>query len=111
MSTTYGRIGISSSLEIRADPTTQKSEMKMTDMETSSNPNRAVSPSNSKSERVKVGFEELLDLREAASLLGMHWKTLERRAQSGKVPAYRVFWPMAFSRFRFESLGGQEACY
>ena len=36
------------------------------------------------------GFEELLSLREAASLLGMHWKTLERRAQSGKVPAFRI---------------------
>lgn len=42
------------------------------------------------------GFEELLNLREAASLLGMHWKTLERRAQSGKVPAFRVF-----GRWRF----------
>jgi excisionase family DNA binding protein len=44
------------------------------------------------------GFEELLSLREAASLLGMHWKTLERRAQSGKVPAFRVF-----GRWRFRA--------
>lgn len=44
------------------------------------------------------GFEELLDLREAACLLGMHWKTLERRAQSGKVPAFRVF-----GRWRFRA--------
>jgi excisionase family DNA binding protein len=45
-----------------------------------------------------AGFEELLDLRQAASLLGMHWKTLERRAQSGKVPAFRVF-----GRWRFRA--------
>src|ERR1700722_2448229 len=70
----------------------------MTELETSSNPNREGSPSNPKSERVKVGFEELLTLREAASLLGMHWKTLERRAQSGKVPAFRVF-----GRWRFRA--------
>jgi hypothetical protein len=36
-------------------------------------------------------FEQLLDLREAAALLGMHWKTLERRAQTGQVPAFRLF--------------------
>jgi excisionase family DNA binding protein len=70
----------------------------MTHLETSSNPNRDASPSHSESERVKVGFEELLTLREAASLLGMHWKTLERRAQSGKVPAFRVF-----GRWRFRA--------
>jgi excisionase family DNA binding protein len=57
--------------------------------------------SRRKSEFEKVqftGFEELLNLREAASLLGMHWKTLERRAQSGKVPAFRVF-----GRWRFRA--------
>jgi excisionase family DNA binding protein len=52
-----------------------------------------------KSAKLKSGgFEELLNLREAASLLGMHWKTLERRAQSGKVPAFRVF-----GRWRFRA--------
>jgi excisionase family DNA binding protein len=70
----------------------------MKHLETSSNPTRDALPSNSKSERVKAGFEELLTLREAASLLGMHWKTLERRAQSGKVPAFRVF-----GRWRFRA--------
>ena len=70
----------------------------MAHTETSSTSNRDASPSNSKSEKVKVGFEELLTLREAASLLGMHWKTLERRAQSGNVPAFRVF-----GRWRFRA--------
>jgi excisionase family DNA binding protein len=70
----------------------------MAHTETSPNPNQDASPSNPKSEKVKVEFEELLDLREAASLLGMHWKTLERRAQSGKVPAFRVF-----GRWRFRA--------
>ena len=52
-----------------------------------------------KSAKLKSGsFEELLNLREAASLLGMHWKTLERRAQSGNVPAFRVF-----GRWRFRA--------
>ena len=36
------------------------------------------------------GFEELLYLREAASLLGMHWKTLEIMARSRKIPALKV---------------------
>ena len=35
-------------------------------------------------------FERLLDLREAASILGMHWKTLERMARNRKVPALKV---------------------
>ena len=36
------------------------------------------------------GFEALLDLREAASLLGMHWKTLETMARCRKIPALKV---------------------
>jgi excisionase family DNA binding protein len=46
-------------------------------------------------------FERLLDLREAASILGMHWKTLEGMARNGKVPAFKVGkrW-----RFRLTSL-------
>ena len=35
-------------------------------------------------------FEDLLGLREAASLLGMHWKTLEGMARSRKIPAFKV---------------------
>jgi len=35
-------------------------------------------------------FEPLLDLREAAAILGMHWKTLERMARGRKVPAFKV---------------------
>ena len=35
-------------------------------------------------------FEDLLGLHEAASLLGMHWKTLEGMARSRKVPAFKV---------------------
>ena len=46
-------------------------------------------------------FEELLDLRKAAVILGMHWKTLEGMARSRKVPAFKVGkrW-----RFRLSSL-------
>ena len=46
-------------------------------------------------------FEPLLNLQEAASILGMHWKTLEGMARSGKVPAFKVGkrW-----RFRLSSL-------
>src|ERR1017187_2171471 len=35
-------------------------------------------------------FEELLDLRETASLLGMHWKTLETMARGRQIPALKV---------------------
>ena len=35
-------------------------------------------------------FEELLDLRQAASLLGMHWKTLEIMARRRRIPALKV---------------------
>jgi excisionase family DNA binding protein len=46
-------------------------------------------------------FEELLDLRQAAQLLGMHWKTLEIMARGRRVPALKVGkrW-----RFRLSSL-------
>jgi excisionase family DNA binding protein len=36
------------------------------------------------------GFERLLNLREAASVLEMHWKTLEGMARNGRVPALKV---------------------
>ena len=35
-------------------------------------------------------FEELLDLRQAASLLGMHRKTLEIMARRRRIPALKV---------------------
>jgi len=35
-------------------------------------------------------FEELLDLRQAAALLGMHWKTLETMARDHRIPALKV---------------------
>jgi excisionase family DNA binding protein len=46
-------------------------------------------------------FEPLLDLHEAASILGMHWKTLEGKARQREVPAFKVGkrW-----RFRLSSL-------
>jgi excisionase family DNA binding protein len=36
------------------------------------------------------GFEPLLNLQEAARLLGMHWKTLEILARQGTVPAVKL---------------------
>jgi excisionase family DNA binding protein len=46
-------------------------------------------------------FEDLLGLHEAASLLGMHRKTLEGMARTQKIPAFKVGkrW-----RFRVSSL-------
>ena len=46
-------------------------------------------------------FERLLNLQEAASILGMHWKTLEGMARNRKIPALKVGkrW-----RFRLSSL-------
>jgi excisionase family DNA binding protein len=46
-------------------------------------------------------FERLLNLQEAASILGMHWKTLECKARNREVPAFKVGkrW-----RFRLSSL-------
>ena len=51
--------------------------------------------------RLIPAFEPLLDLHEAASVLGMHWKTLETRARTRKIPALKVGkrW-----RFRVSSL-------
>lgn len=48
-----------------------------------------------------VRFERLLDLHEAAAILGMHWKTLEAKARGHEVPAFKVGkrW-----RFRLSSL-------
>jgi excisionase family DNA binding protein len=37
-----------------------------------------------------VAFEPLLSLREAADLLGVHWKTLEIFARRGQIPATKV---------------------
>ena len=37
-----------------------------------------------------VAFEPLLSLREAADLLGMHWKTLETFARRGRIPGTKV---------------------
>ena len=49
----------------------------------------------------RVPFERLLDLQEAALILGMHWKTLEIKARHREVPALKVGkrW-----RFRLSSL-------
>lgn len=46
-------------------------------------------------------FEPLMDLQEAALVLGMHWKTLEIKARQRQVPAVKVGkrW-----RFRLSSL-------
>jgi excisionase family DNA binding protein len=35
-------------------------------------------------------FEPLLDSREAAALLRMHHKTLERKARGGAIPGYQI---------------------
>jgi excisionase family DNA binding protein len=35
-------------------------------------------------------FEQLLTLKEAAPLLGMHWKTLEILARRGEIPAVKL---------------------
>jgi excisionase family DNA binding protein len=49
---------------------------------------------SSLSENHKVAFEPLLDDGQAAQLLGIHPKTLQRLARDGQVPAHRVgrFW-------------------
>ena len=39
---------------------------------------------------VPEGFERLLSLREAANLLGMHWKTLECMARKKQIPSFRI---------------------
>jgi excisionase family DNA binding protein len=52
-------------------------------------------------EKSSSNFEPLLDLHEAASVLGMHWKTLEGKARNREIPAFKVGkrW-----RFRLSSL-------
>jgi excisionase family DNA binding protein len=62
----------------------------MSNTGTSLNHSQDFSSANSESKRVKFGFEELLNLEQAASILGMHWKTLERMARERKVPAFKV---------------------
>jgi excisionase family DNA binding protein len=49
----------------------------------------------------RSAFEPLMDLQEAALVLGMHWKTLEGKARHREVPAFKVGkrW-----RFRLSSL-------
>ena len=37
-----------------------------------------------------VVFEQLLTLREAANLFGIHWKTLEIQARRGEIPATKI---------------------
>lgn len=51
--------------------------------------------------RLMPAFEPPLDLHEAASILGMHYKTLEKKARQHEVPAFKVGkrW-----RFRLSSL-------
>lgn len=44
----------------------------------------------------EIHFEPLLDTREAAALLGIHPKTLQRLARSGKVPSVRIGKSWAF---------------
>ncbi len=46
-------------------------------------------------------FEPLMDLQEAALVLGIHWKTLEIKARQRQIPAFKVGkrW-----RFRLSSL-------
>ena len=40
--------------------------------------------------RAAVVFEQLLTLKEAADLLGIHWKTLEIQARRVEVPATKI---------------------
>jgi excisionase family DNA binding protein len=65
-------------------------------------PTDEVSRREPRPDRLKPGgFEQLLTLREAATVLGMHWKTLEGMARTRKIPAFKVGkrW-----RFRLSSL-------
>jgi excisionase family DNA binding protein len=69
---------------------------------TSLNFERQASSRKSEAARSAINtFEDLLGLHEAASLLGMHWKTLEGMARTRKIPAFKVGkrW-----RFRVSSL-------
>jgi excisionase family DNA binding protein len=60
-----------------------------------------LSAAKANSRTLTPAFEPLLDLHEAASVLGMHWKTLEGKARQHEVPAFKVGkrW-----RFRLSSL-------
>ena len=49
-----------------------------------------------------IHFEPLLDSKAAASLLGIHRKTLEKYAREGRVPAHRF--GNKFLRFRASEL-------
>jgi excisionase family DNA binding protein len=40
--------------------------------------------------QITTDFEPLLDSREAATLLRMHYKTIERKAREGVIPAYHI---------------------
>ena len=40
--------------------------------------------------RTHVQFEPLLDSREAAELLRMHYKTLERKVREGVIPGHQI---------------------
>jgi excisionase family DNA binding protein len=44
----------------------------------------------------QIHFEPLLDTQEAAALLGIHPKTLQRLARAGKVPSVRIGKSWAF---------------
>ena len=39
---------------------------------------------------LRSAFETPLDLHEAASILGMHYKTLEKKARNREIPAMKV---------------------
>jgi len=51
----------------------------------------------------KAHFEPLLDTREAAALLGIHPKTLQKLARSGKVPGVRIGKSWAFRASALDS--------
>ena len=46
---------------------------------------------------IRPTFEPLLDLQEAALVLGMHWKTLETKARHREVPGVQGWKTLAFS--------------
>jgi excisionase family DNA binding protein len=58
-------------------------------------------PDSSESESLAMSFERVLNTEEAAALLQIHPKTLQRMARQGAVPAFRIgdLW-----RFRASSL-------
>ncbi len=47
-------------------------------------------PTNAEVKTTSVIFERLLTLKEAADLLGMHWKTVEVLARRGQIPATKI---------------------